>query len=296
MKKFLKNILMMMLSMIAVITVLQLYTESKVQSEYYISIDGNVNKLFLGHSHSECAFNDSIIPNSVNFSNSGDAYMYSYYKLKLILERKNNIDTVFIQFSNNQIESFMTEWTFGNLYMDSKFPNFRSLMNGNTKGTVFLQNPFSYIQSIPVNFKKNSNHILKGNYDITERFGAFKGLEFSKTDSILKAWNVQVPEEESELWTNDISEINLLFLDNIISICKLYHKTVILVRTPFHKEHLGFQIEEKFQKIRNTRYKNEVFFDFSKFKMENKEFGDLDHLNALGAKRFSKHFVNYLSK
>src|SRR4051812_42187597 len=58
--------------------------------------------IILGHSHPECAFNDSLISGFSNFASSGESYFYTYFKLKNITERNRNIEAVFIEFSNNQ--------------------------------------------------------------------------------------------------------------------------------------------------------------------------------------------------
>ena len=46
------------------------------------------NILILGDSHTENAINDSIFSNSLNYSASADAYIFSYVKLKAILNSK----------------------------------------------------------------------------------------------------------------------------------------------------------------------------------------------------------------
>ena len=75
--------------------------------------------LIVGHSHSECAYNDSLINNVVNFSQSGESYFYTYFKTKKFIEQNPNIQTVLIEFSNNQIAFSMNNWIWAEKYMSS---------------------------------------------------------------------------------------------------------------------------------------------------------------------------------
>ena len=54
----------------------------KQRENNLLKIGKNINKVFTGDSNVEGAVNDSIIPNSINIAQSGEAYMYTYAKIK----------------------------------------------------------------------------------------------------------------------------------------------------------------------------------------------------------------------
>ena len=57
------------------------YTRSKSQFD----LKKQPKSIVVGHSHPECAFNDSLIQEFKNFSSSGESYFYTYPKLKNII-------------------------------------------------------------------------------------------------------------------------------------------------------------------------------------------------------------------
>ena len=64
----------------------------------------NTHYIVLGHSHAECAYNDQLIENFENFSQSGESYFYTLPKIKEIVRKNPQVKTVFLEFTNNQIE------------------------------------------------------------------------------------------------------------------------------------------------------------------------------------------------
>ncbi len=86
------------------------------------------NVLF-GHSHSECAFNDSLITNFKNLSNSGESYFYILPKVKNIVSQNPQIKNVFIEFTNNQITTNMNNWIWGEKLMSSRLTLHSPFMN-----------------------------------------------------------------------------------------------------------------------------------------------------------------------
>jgi hypothetical protein len=57
----------------------------------------------------------------------------------------------------------------------------------------------------------------------------------------------------------------------------------------------GYNYEERYQQIVLNKFSDVEFLDFSKYPLTNSEFGDLDHLNHKGAKKFSYWFNTMLS-
>ena len=96
MRKFLRSCLRFGSLTIVIYVVLIFTTTRIIGTKVSFVLPDTVDKIVLGHSHPECALNDSLVPGLANFSNSGEAYFYAYYKLKKILDQNKNIKTVFI--------------------------------------------------------------------------------------------------------------------------------------------------------------------------------------------------------
>lgn len=64
------------------------------KKENYI-LDKPIQSVIFGHSHSQCPFNDSLLPGFLNLSQSGEGYFFSYFKIKKVLNVNPHIKSVF---------------------------------------------------------------------------------------------------------------------------------------------------------------------------------------------------------
>ena len=64
-----------------------------------LRISDDIHIVFSGDSYVECAVNENLIANSINIAQAGEAYLYSYAKIKSLLEYNDQINAVFIGFS-----------------------------------------------------------------------------------------------------------------------------------------------------------------------------------------------------
>lgn len=124
-----------------------------VNSNLKVSDDKNL--LVFGNSHSECAFDDTLIYNSKNLSSSGETYFYTYQKIKKILSQNKQITTIFIEFTNIQIESEMDDWTWGYDQMSGKFPIYSSFMDKDDFQLLYKNNPKSFLSVVSKSTREN---------------------------------------------------------------------------------------------------------------------------------------------
>ena len=141
-----------------------------------------------------------------------------------------------------------------------------------------------------LSFKERTIRTLKGDFDYTNKIDGYLHLERNKTDSIVKTIKTNLKPSD-----NPVSELHLSYLDALIQFCVDKGKKVILVRSPQHELASDFANEKTYQTIRQTRYKNIEYLDFSKFPLLNSQYGDLEHLNHKGAKKFSIWFATLLN-
>lgn len=290
MKRFLIQVLVfLILSSIVLITLFYSTTEI-VKSKADFKISDKIDKIIVGHSHPECAYNDSLIDNFRNYSRSGESFFYTYYKTVQLINANHNIKTVFVEFTNNQIDSFMNQGIWGEKYMPHFYPIYQPFVSVEDNEFLFKKNASCLISCIGTGIQNSVLRIVKKDYHYTEKIGAYQYLVRDKTDSLLA--NPIVKEEAVE-GIYPVSNYNISYLEKIIEACKKETKQVVLIRTPQHKKYEGFFNEKIFQKCRMDRFSDIVFLDFNDFPLLDSDFGDLEHLNFRGARKFSI-FFSYL--
>ena len=68
-----------------VFTISYLWSTNIIEKGSYFSIPNEIHSVILGHSHSACAFNDSIIDGFYNLSQNTEGYPYTYFKAQKII-------------------------------------------------------------------------------------------------------------------------------------------------------------------------------------------------------------------
>jgi hypothetical protein len=258
----------------------------------YYKIDPNVNSIILGHSHPECAYNDSLIDHFKNYSNSGSSYFYTYFKVKKLIEQNSQIKTVFIEFTNNQIDSSMNEWIWGNKFLSASYPKYCAFMEADDYKMLLLNNWHSVLNSEAIALKNNLSFLLssKQSYINESNWGGYKFLIRDKTDSLINAGK----NTNQKLNKPELSEANINYLLKIVKLCNSKNITVYLIRSPLHNKYI-INNETEFKEILKQQFPTIHFLDFKNFPLKNEDFGDLEHLNHKGAKKYSL-FINDLIK
>lgn len=291
MKQFIKLSISFLIVLFTLIFALVNATEFIINKNSIFKLNTNTRYLVLGHSHPECAFNDSLIDDFKNLSQSGESYYYTYFKIKKIIQQNPSIETVFIEFTNNQINESMNDWIWKEKYMNYRYPKYSPFMNLSDKGILAKNNLSGYFNSTSMSLNQNLVRILNRNFDYSKSVGGYLYLERDKTDSLVN--NMKKDNHQSE--NLGISEYNINYLTKIIDLCEEHRKRVILIRSPQHSMYSGYSNERLYQKIRNNHFSSIEYLDFSKFPLDNSEFGDLGHLNHKGAKVFSIWFAQLLN-
>lgn len=286
MRQFIKLSITFLIVLFTLIFLLVESSEYLVKNNSDFKLSNNIEYLVLGHSHPECAFNDSLIENFKNISESGESYFYTYFKAKEIIEQNPSIEIVFIEFTNNQINESMNDWIWKEKYMYYRYPRYSPFMNFTDKIVLAKNNLLGYLNSASLSLKENSGRVINQNFNFANSIGGYLYLNRDKTDSLV----INMKKDFSETEKFKISEYNLKYLSKIIDLCENNGKRVFLIRSPLHSMYSGYSYEKTYQQIRNKYYSSIEYLDFSKFPLSNSEFGDLEHLNYKGAKIFSSYF------
>ena len=291
--KFTKKLLLFIPSIIILIGVVIIFTNVKINNSPVFNLPKNIKYIFLGHSHPEGAFNDSLIANSKNLAQSGELYFFTYLKAKKILSENKQIKTIFLEFTNNEIINEMEEWAGSEEQILYRIPKYAPIMNEEDYKYIISKNMIAFIKAMPIVFRNNINSIYfkSDNYMSYNDWGKYYYNKRQHLDSLLAV-------KKKKIITNDFSEFNdtnLFYLNKILKLCYVKKVKVYLTRCPFYKEESVYLANEaKFQKNLNAKYINQTFLDFKDFPLLNEDYGDLDHLNYKGARKFSLFFNDLL--
>jgi hypothetical protein len=269
-----------------------------------LKTDENVNIVFAGDSNIESAINDSLVSNSINIAQSGEAYLYSYIKLRSLLEYNDQIDTVFIGLSlHNLLHETEELWLFSDEYVIEKIKSFNYLLNSSEKYLIFTHNPLAYVKGLlqsvtgffSVSFRSYSSK------SISKGMSGFGGFEFLVRDDLQEDIKLQ---ERIKMNLSTELPINkgLLqerYLKMISVLCLQRSVKLIFINTPKYKYS---QIPKFWFKYININKEDNTLLysvlnqlpadsllDLSLFVQADSCFSDILHLNYKGAKIFSQY-------
>ena len=91
---FLKQVVNFLLLSTLLLSFIILVPPYFINKKANFKLDKNDEMIVVGHSHPECAYNDSLIPSLKNLANSGESYFYTLQKLKKIVPANPQIKTI----------------------------------------------------------------------------------------------------------------------------------------------------------------------------------------------------------
>jgi hypothetical protein len=249
----------------------------------------SINKVIIGDSHTQAAINDSILHNSINFSNTSEPYIYTYYKLTTLIKNNPQIDTVMIGVGYHN---------FAEYYNDA-------IDTGPSRYVYFLPTDvFFYTVNHPLNNKNNDQYSLVIQKTLTYPF-------FKNARSIYGYYLPRpLPDTASEILMRrriniqyyngdrikDFSTINIGYFNKIILLCKQKHKILIGLNTPLNKYYED-RVPLKFKTKYYQLTAGIKMIDFKGLSLSKNSFlEDGDHLTKVGAVRISVFLDSILKK
>lgn len=291
MRKFTLHILKFGLILFVLLLTVLLLTANYIARKSNFKIPDHAENVIIGHSHPQCAFNDSLIVNTVNVAQSGESFFFSYFKLNQLLQQNKNIKTIFLEFTNNHLEKKMEEWIWSGVFLSHKYHTYAPFIDYSGNSLLMKKNPTSLLKLQIKTVLNNLKIIALNDYNYAKKTGGYLYLAKCKIDSLIKLKRTVTDE-------NTLQELiaieNLTYLDKIVLMCKAKKIKLVLLRSPLHEKYPGTANEKSFKKILATRYPDLRFLDFKDFPLQNDEFADLEHLNFKGAKKLSLFFNDLL--
>ena len=232
MKRVITKTILFLFILMNLLILLLLVSDNFIKKRVYVNINPKSKFIVLGHSHPEVALNDSLIDNFSNCAASAESYFYSYQKIKKIIEQNKNIEVIFIEFSNNQINEEINSWIWDEEHLSVRYPRYAPLMDYEDHEILLEKNPIGFANAISLSLNRNFTNLLYQNYDFSALRNGYLKKQGSKVDSIIKGSfkkpYLQKPERK-------ISIVNIEYLKKIIKFCDEHNKKVFLIRCPLHK-------------------------------------------------------------
>jgi hypothetical protein len=248
--------------------------------------------IFLGHSHAQTAYNDKYIDSSLNLASAGEAYFYTYIKLRKILEYNRLKRILFVEYSNNNILAEMNNWTWDDIHIKYRYRLYSPFTALDEMKVLYLKNPKAAFICDMKSIINNVYYLFNlENISTEKKMGGYVDLVRDKTDSLLRT----ISKSRTKSVTDTaISELNIAYLRKIVDACRESGFEVYLIRTPLHPLYKGLDNEAVFKSILNSLFRDVEFLDFRNYPLMNEDFGDFQHINYRGARKYSAFFNNLL--
>lgn len=259
-----------------------------LRKQYFLKLKSNINIVFAGDSNIECAVNDSLIPNSVNIAQGGEAYLYTYVKLKSLLKYNKQIKTVFLGFSFHTLnQSREKTWLFEEDFVLEKNKYYNYLLGNRERSLIFRTSPKIYVQGIRDYTFTNFISVAKSYYSKNIiNFGGYKFLDRNKLQENIKL-NKSKPDS---VFHFEEGKYQIEYLKRISDLCKENKIKLILLNAPKHitltksfnynKSDYGFAV--------SSILENDSLLDLSSLYFPDSCYADVTHLNYKGARIFSE--------
>jgi hypothetical protein len=288
-----KNTSLFVLLIIVIFSTLLIATTKILNNGSYYLIDENTDKIVFGHSHAANAFNDSLIDHFKNLGSSGESFFYTFYKTKKIIENNKQIKTVFIIFTNNQIELRANSWIWSDKYLNHTFPKYAAFIDWEGYKLLMQHNWKSLFTSECIALRENLYFISRlrkqPNYIAATEWG-----EYGTVNKVFISESNATKKNEVIVENKNTSSYSISYLMKTINLLKENKINVFLIRSPLHKDY-PLTNNEIFLKTLNDYKLENMFLDFKDYPLQTNQFIDSEHLNAAGSREFSLFFNTLLA-
>ena len=285
MKLFLRKIFLFISVPLLIIIIILI---SYKYSIYNFDIHNSEKTLIIGDSHTQTAINDSILDNSINVSQSGQHFLYTYNVLRVLLENNEHIDNVVLGVSFHSFGASRDEHVKNSSKTRNSFPRYYPVLNFESFTDVSLISPHEF-RLMLINVLDT---MFSSNIHAYPFIGRFYDREGNNLNSKSISANI-----EGHYFTEDgrlqgFSDLQVEYLQKISDLCKDNEIQLILINTPKHSlynEKIPNEFVDKYYDIiHNIKSENVSFIDLHAYKLPDDNYGDGDHLNAFGAKKISE--------
>jgi len=298
MKPFLLKFVLFSILISTIATGLILISDFAVkQRKGHILRTGNeISIVFAGDSHVECSVNDKLIENSINIAESGEAYLYSYAKIKALLDNNKAINKIFLGFSFGDLAKEKEDsWLFGDISVIEKIKYYNYLLSYDDKSLIIKHNPVSYLKGLMKSVLNNLMTLMKSysKGDSDKGLVNFGGYRYLVRDKLFQ----DIGQHSFADQPFEKSVIQEEYLFKISDLCRRRSVRLVLLNTPkyeLYNKNVDQKIINHWYSVRNS-LPDDSLLDLSYLSLPDSCYGDLTHLNYRGAKIFSEYLNEKLN-
>lgn len=264
----------------------------RLRSLFDFHIQPERHILVIGSSLGECCINDSILTGWRNLCRSGEYYVHGVPKLENVLAINPQIDTVFITAG---IPSFA-------IFEDTEF------YNADMQVLRYHGACIAISDSIERKFYfKNSNfipYLLTSGLDAFMRPYSIGGFSYLKRHALQHGDKGGIAQYEQSVMKRggphysyemlrENHHVQIAGLERMIELCKKHHVQCVIFNTPLY--HIERFYEDKgYVEYLSTLDDSLLIADYNSFVFpDTLYYGDVNHLNHLGAEYFCKHIKKH---
>jgi hypothetical protein len=312
MKKFLNQVLVFLSVLTAVVVlsaILYGHYKEKYLANANLKFGADVKTLILGDSHAETSFDDNIIPNSRNIAFHAEHYLFTYFKLKRIIEANPKIENVILSYGPHNLSQGADVTLFSLGRNSRSFARYFMLLD--KEGVDDTYSPtqnwrINYLKwklNIPFQLKLEGKLLYKTilNKPVGINDFPFIGKFYASNNHVF----IDVNEPINGHYYNKgkllkESELAVKYLFKIIDYCKENNIKLMLVNTPLHQQYRELipdyfnNVYQKTSSKIETDYQFVKLVDYSKLPISDSAFGDYHHVNSKGAAVVSNRIIDNL--
>jgi len=266
------------------------------RKDHFLRISPETYFVFAGNSTVECAVDDRLVSHSINIAQAGEAYLYSYAKIKALLENNKNIKTVFISYSYADLLIEKEEtWLLSDYFIVEKVKHYNYILDRPERCFLVESNPDAYFRGVVKSIVKSYESVLKSFITASytnsiPNYGGYKRLEMDKLTV-----DPGIETGEGEIVLQSLQQIK--YLKMISDLCHQKSVNLVLLNPPKHKsynENVSRGVKQLWLEVHQSLSADSLL-DLSGFLMSDSCYGDLSHVNFRGARLFSRHLNEILN-
>jgi len=292
MKTILLKLLLFIVIIVTLITVMVLLSDYLIneRKDKVLNLSTDLNLVFAGNSTVECAVEDRLIDHSINVAQAGEAYLYSFAKIKALLDQNDHIKTVFIGYSYADLLFEKEEtWLLNDYFMVEKVQYYRYVLDNQEKVFLLKSNPIAYLKGVIKSVVKSFETVAKSfsadvNRNSIPNFGGYKRLDRDKLNE-----DPAIDTGRDEIVKPSTNQLR--YHRMISELCHQRSVDLVMFNPPKHNsyyENLDPEIKQLWLDVRHS-LSADLLLDMAAFPMPDSCYGDLSHLNYRGARIFSEY-------
>ncbi|MBI9066504.1 MAG: hypothetical protein JEZ09_04385 [Salinivirgaceae bacterium] len=309
MNKFLKYSLLFLIVLGIILTIassVYSYYRHKYLLPDNFKISSNITTLIIGDSHAESAFNDKLIPNSINIAFHAEHYLFTYFKLKKIVDANPQIDRIVLSFAPHNISQGADVSIFSDVRNSRSFARYFMLLDKDAVMDTYSNSqnwkinylkwrfmiPFQLKLELKLLFKSAINKPLKiSDYPF---IGTFYSSKKNNLDNLRKNITAHFFNKENLCVE---SALSIKYLYKIMKLTNYKEIELVLINTPTYESYRN-EIPKFFSSIYSQlidsiqkKYPLVIIKDYSTMKLDPGDYGDFHHVNIYGAEKVSNQLI-----